>query len=234
MKISEYKNIIYFSFKTLLNRNILRCTSISLLLSLIILSLIIFAFWNSFPSIHWIKLIFWGIFDDILNSIWIFIISTLFILIYPPLSTIVSGFYLDTICNKVNYLLKNNCDNNSSYLTGVISGIRILGLSTIIFFLILFLKWSFISNIYIVLCLQLLASGYVIGKEYYEIVALNMFAYDKISLFRKKNFFSLNIAGIFCSFLFMIPILNLIAPVLSIIIITCLVDKLNKKYSVKI
>ena len=186
MKISEYKNIIYFSFKTLLNRNILRCTSISLLLSLIILSLIIFAFWNSFPSIHWIKLIFWGIFDDILNSIWIFIISTLFILIYPPLSTIVSGFYLDTICNKVNYLLKNNCDNNSSYLTGVISGIRILGLSTIIFFLILFLKWSFISNIYIVLCLQLLASGYVIGKEYYEIVALNMFAYDKISLFSRE------------------------------------------------
>ena len=94
-----------FSIKALFHKSILKLSVISLLLSFVILSCVLFAFWNAFPSIQWIKVIFWGVFDDILNSIWIFIISTLFILLYPPLSTIISGFYLDPISHKTNLLL---------------------------------------------------------------------------------------------------------------------------------
>jgi|TARA_Y100001968_G_scaffold317922_1_gene347506 CysZ protein len=233
MKNSDYKNIIFFSFKALLHRSILKLTIISMFLSFAILASVLYAFWNAFPSIEWIKLIFWGFFDDLLNSIWIFIISTLFILLYPPLSTIISGFYLDPISHKVNLLLGNNYIDKSSHVAGIITGIRILGLSIIFFFLILLLKWSLISNIYLALLIQLVASGYILGKEYYEVVALKIFTYEKISLFRKKNFLILNIVGVFCSFLFMIPILNLIAPILSIILMTSLVDKLDKNYSIK-
>ena len=233
MKIQEYKEIIIFSIKLLFHKSILRLSIISLLLSFVILSCVLYAFWNAFPSIQWIKVIFWGVFDDILNSVWIFIISTLFILLYPPLSTIVSGFYLDPISNKVNLLLGNRYKDNSSHISGVIAGIRILGLSTLIFIIILLLKWTLISNIYLVIFLQFLASSYIIGKEYYEIVALKIFTYEKISLFRKKNFLALNIIGSFCSLLFVIPFLNLIAPILSIIIITTFVDRLNKNYSTK-
>ena len=228
MKISDSKKIIFFSFKSLFHKSILNLTIISLLLSLIILSSVLYAFWNAFPSIQWIKVIFWGVFDNLLNSIWTFIISTLFILLYPPLSTIISGFYLDSISHKVNLLLGNKYIDNSSHFIGIIAGIRILGISILIFFLILLLKWTIISNIYFALFIQLLASGYILGKEYYEIVALKIFSYDKISLFRKKNFIVLNIIGIFCSLLFLIPILNLVAPILSIIIMTSFVDKINK------
>ena len=233
MKIQEYKEIIFFSVKALLHKSILRLSIISLLLSFVILSCVLFAFWNAFPSIQWIKVIFWGVFDDILNTIWIFIISTLFILLYPPLSTIISGFYLDPISHKTNLLLGNKYKDNSSHISGIIAGIRILGLSTLIFILILLFKWIFILNIYLVIFLQFLASGFIIGKEYYEIVALKIFPYDKISLFRKKNFLILNVVGCLCSLLFMIPFLNLIAPILSIIIITSFVDRLNRNYSVK-
>ena len=233
MKIFEYKETIIFSVKALFHKSILKLSVISLLLSFVILSCVLFAFWNAFPSIQWIKVIFWGVFDDILNSIWIFIISTLFILLYPPLSTIISGFYLDPISHKTNLLLGNKYKDNSSHISGIIAGIRILGLSTLIFILILLLKWTLISNIYLVIFLQFLASGFIIGKEYYEIVALQIFKYEKVSLFRKKNFLTLNIIGCFCSLLFMIPFLNLIAPILSIIIITSFVDRLNKNYSVK-
>jgi len=105
MKIFEYKETIIFSVKALFHKSILKLSVISLLLSFVILSCVLFVFWNAFPSIHWIKVIFWGVFDDILNSIWIFIISTLFILLYPPLSTIISGLYLDPISHKTNLLL---------------------------------------------------------------------------------------------------------------------------------
>ena len=233
MKIFEYKEIIIFSIKALFHKSILKLSIISLLLSFVILSCLLFAFWNAFPSIQWIKVIFWGVFDDILNTIWIFIISTLFILLYPPLSTIINGFYLDPISHKVNLLLGNKYKDNSSHISGIIAGIRILGLSTLIFILILLFKWIFILNIYLVIFLQFLASGFIIGKEYYEIVALKIFPYDKISLFRKKNFLILNVVGCLCSLLFMIPFLNLIAPILSIIIITSFVDRLNRNYSVK-
>ena len=121
MKISDSKKIIFFSFKSLFHKSILKLTIISLLLSLIILSSVLYAFWNAFPSIQWIKVIFWGVFDNLLNSIWIFIISTLFILLYPPLSTIISGFYLDSISHKVNLLLGNKYIDNSSHFIGIIS-----------------------------------------------------------------------------------------------------------------
>ena len=233
MNIFEYKETFIFSIKALFHKSILKLSIISLLLSFVILSCVLFAFWNAFPSIQWIKVIFWGVFNDLLNSIWIFIISTLFILLYPPLSTIISGFYLDPISHKVNLLLGHKYRDNSSHISGIITGIRILGLSTLSFILVLLLKWTLISNIYLVIFLQFLASGYIIGKEYYEIVALKIFTYEKISLFRKKNFLVLNIAGVFSAFLFIVPILNLIAPMLTIIMMTSLVDRLNKNYSIK-
>ena len=233
MQTSDYKKIILFSFKSLLNKNILKLTLVSLFLSFIILSILLYSFWNAFPSIAWIKVIFWGFFDDILNSIWFFLISTLFILLYPPLSTIVSGFYLDPVSHKVNLILGNKYEENSSHISGVIAGIRILGLSSIFFILILLLKWLLISNIYFVIFIQFLASGYIIGKEFYEIVALRIFSYEKISLFRKKNFLVLNIMGILCSLLFLIPLINLIAPILSTILMTTTVNKLDQNYFVK-
>ena len=233
MQTSDYKKIILFSFKSLLNKNILKLTLVSLFLSFIILSILLYSFWNAFPSIAWIKVIFWGFFDDILNSIWFFLISTLFILLYPPLSTIVSGFYLDPVSHKVNLILGNKYEENSSHISGVIAGIRILGLSSIFFILILLLKWLLISNIYLVIFIQFLASGYIIGKEFYEIVALRIFSYEKVSLFRKKNFLVLNVMGIFCSLLFLIPLINLIAPILSTILMTTTVNKLDQNYFVK-
>ena len=229
MHISEYKNIFLFSFKALLHKSVLKVSIISFLFSLILLTSILYAFWNTIPSLPWIKVIFWGAFNSLLNSIWIFIISSLFIFLYPSLSTIVSGFFLETISDKTNNLLGNNYKGNTTHIGGIIAGIRILGLSTIIFFIIVLLKWWFISNFFIIIIFQLIASGYIIGKEYYEIVALKIFSYEKVSLFRKKNFGALTVFGILCSLLFMIPILNLIAPNLSIIIMTSVVDKLNKK-----
>jgi CysZ protein len=228
MTITEYKNIFIFSFKALLHKSILKLSIISLLFSLIILTSILFSFWNAVPSLPWVKVIFWGVFDNLLNSLWFFVMSSLFIFLYPSLSTIVTGFFLETISDKTNNLLGNNYESKNSFLGGVIAGVRILGLSTIIFFIIIILKWFFISNFFIIIIFQLLAAGYIIGKEYYEIVALKIFSYDKVSLFRKKHFGLLTVFGIFCSLLFMIPILNLIAPNLSIIIMTNLIDKLNK------
>ncbi len=232
MKLSEYKEVLFFSFKLLFHKSILKLTFISLLLSLLILSSLLFAFWNAVPSVSWAKVLFLGALDKVLNSIWIFIISSLFVFLYPPLSTIVSGFFLESISNKTQKVLGNSYKSNVSFLGGVIAGVRILGLTTLIFILIILLKIIFSLNIYITIFMQILAAGYILGKEYYEIIALQVFSYDTIRLFRKKNFLVINIGGLICTFFFLLPILNLLAPIISIIIMTTLIDKLNKNYDV--
>ena len=229
MHISDYKKIFYFSFKALLHKSILKISIVSLLFSLIILITILYTFWSAFPSLPWIKFLFWGVLDNLLNSVWMFIISSLFIFVYPSLSTLVSGFFLESISDKTNKLLGNTYENATTHLGGIIAGIRILGLSMLAFFIVILFKWTIVSNFFIVLVFQLLITGYILGKEYYEIVALKNFSYEKVRLFRKKNFSILTIFGMLCSLLFMIPILNLIAPNLTIIIMTILVDKLNEK-----
>ncbi len=229
MHISDYKKIFYFSFKALLHKSILKISIVSLLFSLIILITILYTFWSAFPSLPWIKFLFWGDLDNLLNSVWMFIISSLFIFLYPSLSTLVSGFFLESISDKTNKLLGNTYENATTHLGGIIAGIRILGLSMLAFFIVILFKWTIVSNFFIVLVFQLLITGYILGKEYYEIVALKNFSYEKVRLFRKKNFSILTIFGMLCSLLFMIPILNLIAPNLTIIIMTILVDKLNEK-----
>lgn len=232
MNLSEYKAILFFSFKAMFHKSILKLTFLSLLLSIVILSSLLFSFWNAIPSVSWAKVLFWGALDKVLDSIWIFIMSSLFIFLYPPLSTIVSGFFLESISDKTQLLLGKKSKSKVSFFGGVIAGIRILGLTTLIFIIIILLKVIFSLNIYITICLQLLASGYILGKEYYEIVALQIFSYDTIRLFRKKNFLIINIFGIICTFFFLFPLVNLIAPIISIIIITTLIDKINKNSNV--
>ena len=155
MKIYEYKENLAFSIKALFHKHILKVTIISFLFSFLILSWVLFAFWNIFPSLQWTEFIFLGVFDYILNSIWIFILLTLFILLYTPLSKVISGFFLDPISHKVNLLLGNKYENISNHISRVIAGIRILGLSTIIFILLVLLKWFLISNIYLLLFFQI-------------------------------------------------------------------------------
>jgi len=232
MKPSEYKEILFFSFKLLFHKSILKLTFVSLFLSLLILSSLLIAFWNALPSVSWVKVLFLGSLDKVLNSIWIFIMSSLFVFLYPPFSTIVSGFFLESISKKTQKILGNNCKGSISFLGGVIAGIRILGLTTLIFIVIILLKIIFSLNIYFTIFLQILAAGYILGKEYYEIIALQIFPYNTVSLFRKKNFLAINICGLICTFFFLLPILNLLAPIISIITMTTLINKLNKNYDV--
>jgi uncharacterized protein involved in cysteine biosynthesis len=63
-------------------------------------------------------------------------------------------------------------------------------------------------------------NGYLLGREYYELVALGRLDPTNTAVIRKANRWPLFFAGVGITFLFTIPILNLLAPVIGVAAIT--------------
>lgn len=63
-------------------------------------------------------------------------------------------------------------------------------------------------------------NGYLLGREYYELVALRRLDSKDTALIRKANKWPLFLAGVGITFLFTIPIVNLLAPVIGVAALT--------------
>ena len=63
-------------------------------------------------------------------------------------------------------------------------------------------------------------NGYLLGREYFELVALRHLDSKDIALTRKAYKWQLFFAGVMITFLFTIPIVNLFAPIISVAAIT--------------
>lgn len=222
LAIRELKIITFRSCKLLIEKSILSTTIVSLVLSLLLVGIFILSFWNLIPAITWPRLIFGGFYDSFLNMVWTFLISSLFFFLYPPVCTLVCGFFLDKVVEKAfNKTSKEKVDfYESNQFSGIFAGVKILIYSSLIFFAILILKLFFLSSTIVVLFIQFLANSYIIGKEYYEIVANKFFEKKEIGSFRRKNFLKIFFVGILSNIIFLIPILNLIAPIKVTIFMT--------------
>lgn len=231
--MKDFKSIILTSFKLLLSKGILSTTVISLVLSFFLVGIMILSFWNLFPSITWPRLILGEWYDSIISSVWSFLISSIFFFLYPPTCTLLSGLFLDRIVEKTYLHINKKVGTtffSSNYLSGILAGLKILLYSSIIFILILILKIFFISSTFLVLIIQFLATSYVVGREYYDVVAVKIFPRDKFKTFKRANFLYIFILGIIGNLIFLIPLLNLIAPIKITVMMTLKVDLLNKKF----
>ena len=83
----------------------------------------------------------------------------------------------------------------------------------LIFLFIIFLKLFVVSNNLAILIIQFLLSSYVIAKEYGELITYKLSIRNPNMLQNIKN-------GAICNILFCLPLINVIAPILTTIIIT--------------
>ena len=61
-----------------------------------------------------------------------------------------------------------------------------------------------------------LVNGYLIGREYYELLAPRRLERGAVKLIQKRFKFRLWFAGIIISYLFIIPVLNLVMPIIGV------------------
>ena len=227
--MTELFNIIIRSLKILFSKEILKITIMSSFFSTIIIFIFLFIFWNTLPSLGWAKKIFGGFYNTIFNYFWTYIVTSTFVFLFSPISTIISGLFLETVVRKVNLIEKQKTINDGyGFFLGVIAGLKILVLSALVYIIILFLKWWLGLNIILALLLQTIAIGHILGKEYYEIVAACNIKKLTVGEFKRDNYFNILTTGVIISFFFIIPILNLFAPILSTILMTIKVRKLEE------
>jgi hypothetical protein len=134
---------------------------------------------------------------------------------------------MDDIVEEVFFAVTNNDKKilkNLSFLSGIIVSIKILIYVFVIFLLIIFLKIFLISNNFLIHIVQFLLTSYIIAKEYGELITY------KLSI-RNPGFHTNLKNGIICNILFILPIINIIAPILTTIIITKKYLKEQKPYN---
>ena len=219
--ITEY----LLSFANLLkNKNILKIIFLSFLFAILLVAIIFFYFWNLAPSLSWAQIILGSFYDDMLKIFWKFVIFSVLIFLIPPFFSIIVSFFLDDIVEEVYFTVSKNKNvelKTLSYLSGIIISIKIFLYALVIFLLIIFLKVFIISNNLLILSIQFLLSSYVIAKEYGELITYKL-------CIRNPNLVSNIKNGLLCNILFCLPIINIIAPVLTTVIIT---NKLIKERS---
>jgi CysZ protein len=72
-------------------------------------------------------------------------------------------------------------------------------------------------------------NGYLLSREYFEVVALRRMPLVEASEFRRRHRFSLWTAGIAVAVLFWIPLLNLLAPIIGTAMMVHVVQGLSQK-----
>ena len=214
--MNNSKKSLLSYIRLLKNKKILKIIFLSFLLAISLVILIFFYFWSLAPSLTWIQIILGTFYNRILEVFWKFIIFSILIFLIPPFFSIIVSFFLDNIVEEVYSVASKNKNKNLkslSYLSGIVVSIKIFLYTLLIFLLIIFLKLFLFSNNLVILSLQFVLSSYIIAKEYGEMITYKL-------CIRNPSLFNNIKNGLICNILFCVPVINIIAPVLTTIIIT--------------
>lgn len=149
-----------------------------------------------------------------LSKIMTFIILHLVsMLLFPALLIGVSGVFLEDIAALVEK--KHYPHLQQAKSLPVMQQVKsLMSLTAMIVFVnLLMIPFYFfpVINIFVFY----LVNGYLISKEYFELISLRRISPQEYKKLRKRKFFGIYMGGIICSIGMTIPVLNLLVPYLS-------------------
>lgn len=149
---------------------------------------------------------------------WVFESLTIAVLVllfmfYPAISTIIAGLFLDKVADAVEekHYPKLGDIQNISLLTVILMTFRLLAVTIVLNLLALPLYFIPIVNMVVFYGLN----GYLIGREYYELIAQRRLPASDIRSFRKQKMKGYFIFGVVATFLMTVPFVNLLMPVIA-------------------
>jgi len=145
---------------------------------------------------------------DFLGGIATFIIT---ILLFPAVTSAIIGLYLDRVAEAVE-------NRDYPYLTPVAAKPFSETLLPTLRFLAIMVALNFVILLFLVIpplfpFVFYGVNGYLIGREYFELVAIRRLDMAQVTKLRKKHGGSLYTLGTFAAFLLTIPVVNLLVPV---------------------
>ena len=177
-------------------------------LSFLALSIVIALLLQYLPTIGW-RPINWLI--ELVGVVGVVLLSWL---LFPAVVTLIMGFFLERVATAVEatHYPGRGPARHQSIREVVVSGTRLM-LLTIALNLLALPAYVLLPGLNI--AIFLLLNGYLLGREYFEVVALRRLDSEATTAIRHLFSGRLFCGGIIIAGIFLVPLLNLIAPVIA-------------------
>ena len=167
----------------------------------------------------------WAWWQTFVNGMlgWIYTFSLLFIvfIFFVPISTLIISIFLDDVidCVEDKYYPHKKAKNRKNFLHLVFLSVRMMFF--IIFFnvLVLPIYVLFFWVPFLSVIVFYLLNGYLLGWGYYEMIAFRHLGIKEAGVHRKSIWAMILLAGMIMTFLFMLPIVQFVAPIISVALI---------------
>lgn len=147
---------------------------------------------------------------DVLGSLAVLGIAWL---LFPAVVITVSSLMLESVVQAVErrHYPALGPARPQPVLEGIANSAKFLGVVIILNLLVLPLYLIPVLNLVIYYCLN----GYLLGREYYELVSLRRLDPERMRYLRSEESMGLFLVGIIIAFLSVVPIVNLLVPVIA-------------------
>jgi len=198
---------------------------LSILLSLLIFVALWIGLWalaavlplQSIPGVDWLMQTMGAAFDWLAGFLFVGMLLLFTLMLFPAVVTIIVGFFLDKVADAVEdrHYPALPPARNISLSETVISTVRFALVTALVnlialpfYILLLFLPPMNLVLFYLV-------NGYLISREYFELVAWRRLEPAAAARLRRSHRGRLQFAGILLALLMTIPIVNLLTPVVG-------------------
>lgn len=172
---------------------------------------------ESIPGVPWLMETLGAAFDWLAGFLFVGLLLLLTLMLFPAVVTIIVGFFLDQVADAVEarHYPTLPATRRISLAETVISTARFALLTVIVnlvalpFYVILI----FVPPLNLVLFYMV--NGYLISREYFELVAWRRLDPPAATQMRRRHRGRLLIAGVLLVFLMTIPVVNLLTPVVG-------------------
>lgn len=198
---------------------------ISIFLSLLVFIVLWNALWflatvlplDAIPGVPWLMQTLGSAFDWLAGFLFFGLLLLLTLMLFPAVITIIVGFFLDQVADAVeaHYYPTLPAARDISLSETVTSAVRFAAMALLVnlvalpFYIILI----FIPPMN--LLLFYLVNGYLISREYFELVAWRRMDPAAATRLRKANRGRLQFAGMLLTLMMTIPVVNLLTPVIG-------------------
>lgn len=153
------------------------------------------------------------------------------LIIFPSLAVIVIGFYLESIARAVE--ARHYPDLPPARQQPVwevaLSGVRLVGVTVLLNIVALPLYFVPVLNLFVFYVLN----GYLLGREYFELVALRRLEPSGAKALRRQFKWRVFAGGVVITVLFSIPLINWIMPVVATAFMVHVLERLRRRRGTK-
>jgi len=140
---------------------------------------------------------------------------------FVPISTLIISIFLDDVidCVEDKFYPHKKAKNRKNFLHLVFLSVRMMFFIIFFNFLVLPIYMLFFWVPFLSVIVFYLLNGYLLGWGYYEMIAFRHLGIKEAGVHRKSIWFMILLAGMIMTFLFMLPIVQFVAPIISVALI---------------